>query len=88
MSMTWCHIGWSAGGRGRVYAGPMVMLVLVLQQMVNAETLRVPEQHATIQEAIDQSKAGDHILVQPGTYKERLKLKRINKKIDQNGFRR
>ena len=75
MSMTWCHIGWLAGGRGRVYAGPMVMLVLVLQQMVNAEKLRVPEQHATIQEAIDQSKAGDQILVQPGTYKERLKLK-------------
>lgn len=40
-----------------------------------AETLRVPAQHATIQSAIDAAKAGDVVLVSPGTYRERIRLK-------------
>ncbi len=38
-------------------------------------TLKVPEQFKSIQAAIDASSEGDTILVQPGTYKETLKLK-------------
>ena len=41
----------------------------------DAATLRVPGQHATIQAAIHVSTEGDLVLVAPGTYRERLKLK-------------
>ncbi len=40
-----------------------------------AETVRVPEDHKSIQAAIDAAKAGDTVLVGPGTYKERIRLK-------------
>lgn len=40
-----------------------------------SETLRVPEEHKTIQSAIDSSKHGDTILVAAGTYRERIQLK-------------
>lgn len=40
-----------------------------------AGTLRVPKQHTTIQSAIDAAKTGDAIIVSPGTYRERLRLK-------------
>lgn len=39
-----------------------------------AATLRVPQDHKTIQAAIDASSSGDTILVAPGTYRERIKL--------------
>ncbi|MDB4770637.1 right-handed parallel beta-helix repeat-containing protein [bacterium] len=39
-----------------------------------AETLRVPEQYRSIQEAIDQASPGDLVLVQQGRYTERIVL--------------
>ena len=40
-----------------------------------AETLRVPDDHRTIQSAIDAASAGDTVLVGAGTYQERVRLK-------------
>lgn len=40
-----------------------------------ADTLRVPGQFETLQSAIDAAKDGDTILVGPGTYHERIRLK-------------
>ena len=40
-----------------------------------AGTLHVPKEHKTIQSGIDSAKAGDMVLVAPGTYRERLRLK-------------
>jgi hypothetical protein len=41
-----------------------------------AGTLHVPKEHKTIQSGIDSAKAGDTVLVAPGTYKERVRLKK------------
>ena len=42
---------------------------------VKAGTLRVPQDHATIQAAIDAASAGDTVLVNSGTYNERIRIK-------------
>lgn len=44
-------------------------------EVIRAETIRVPRDFKTIQAAIDASKAGDTIMVAPGTYRERIRLK-------------
>ncbi len=49
--------------------------IFMLTESAQAETLYVPAGHPAIQAAIDAAAAGDTILVAPGRYRERLKLK-------------
>lgn len=54
-------------------ASALVVVGLSIPAM--AATLNVPGDHATIQAAIDAAQSGDVVIVAPGTYKERLRLK-------------
>ncbi len=51
-------------------------VAVILPSISHAKEIMVPEQHKTIQAAIDAASTGDVILVDPGTYYERLVLKR------------
>lgn len=53
-----------------------ILITLLLGPgLLAADNIRVPDQHKTIQGAIDAATAADIILVSPGTYRERIKLK-------------
>jgi parallel beta-helix repeat protein len=51
------------------------LLVLCVTEVTLAATHRVPEDHKSIQAAINAAQPGDMILVAPGNYAERLRLK-------------
>lgn len=51
-----------------------ILFFLCVAQSTLAATIRVPEDHETIQAAIDAAKSGDTIQVGPGRYLERIKL--------------
>ena len=51
------------------------LLIVCFTKTASAGELRVPSQHASIQAAINASKAGDIVLVEAGTYAERIVLK-------------
>lgn len=52
-----------------------ILFIIATAQPALAATLRVPQDHKSIQAAIDGSNAGDTILVAPGKYGERIRLK-------------
>lgn len=52
-----------------------LVLVTMAGSTAQAATLRVPEDHKSIQEAIAASRSGDTIVVAAGKYRERLRLK-------------
>lgn len=58
---------------------PRVALALLVaglaQPLLAAATVRVPEDHKTIQAAIDAAQPGDTVTVAPGKYPERIRLK-------------
>ncbi|MFO0801971.1 MAG: DUF1565 domain-containing protein [Gemmataceae bacterium] len=53
----------------------VLLLVFATAHSALAGNLRVPQDHKTIQAAIDASQRGDTITVAPGKYPERIRLK-------------
>lgn len=52
-----------------------VLFVSLAASAVVADTIRVPQDHKSIQSAINAAEPGDTVLVSTGTYRERLRLK-------------
>ncbi len=59
----------------KMYFPLLIALLAAASNTLVAAELHVPKDHPKIQSAIDAAKAGDTILVAPGTYLERIKLK-------------
>lgn len=53
----------------------ILLLTIAISIASHAAELRVPKDFKSVQSAIQAAKAGDTVLVQPGTYREVLKLK-------------
>lgn len=52
-----------------------ILVLALVQPLLVAATIRVPEDHKTIQAAIDAAQPGDIVAVAPGKYPERVRLK-------------
>ena len=61
--------------RLRPVVAAMLISPLIAVTSLAADTVRVPQDHQTIQAGIDAASAGDTVLVSAGTYKERIRLK-------------
>ncbi|MCW8816854.1 MAG: hypothetical protein OQK52_03135, partial [Ignavibacteriaceae bacterium] len=55
-----------------------VVLILTIISSANANTIRVPEDYTTIQQAIDASVNGDTVIVAPNTYFENINFRGKN----------
>ena len=54
----------------------LLTVLIVAASHAAAATIRVPQDHNTIQAGIDAASSGDVVVVDAGTYKERIHLKR------------
>lgn len=61
--------------RGWVIVAVVALLSGGAGNSARAATLHVPRDHKTIQAAVDAAAPGDTVLVEPGTYREKLRLK-------------
>ncbi len=52
-----------------------ILLLLIAAQPAAAATIRVPQDHKTIQAAIDAAEPGDTVLVSPGRFTERIAIR-------------
>lgn len=57
-----------------MFFGVAALLTVVLSRQVSAATIRVPEDRASISEALVGARAGDIILLAPGTYSSRQSI--------------
>ena len=53
----------------------MIIAVLAITVSARSAVIHVPQDHSTIQEALDAAQNGDTILVDPGTYIELIDFK-------------
>ena len=53
----------------------LVLGAITFPSSISARTVHVPEDHSTISEAMKGAESGDIVLVAPGTYKEKVKMK-------------
>ena len=51
------------------------LVVAGVVDSVSAATIRVPRDHRTIQAAVDAAAPGDSVIVEPGIYRERIRMK-------------
>lgn len=62
-------------GRGKFLGLFCLIALMQTAAPTVADTLHVPDEHVTIQAAIDAASTGDTVLVKPGIYKERIRIK-------------
>ena len=59
-----------------IFAVIFAMMAFVSGESTSATTVLVPDDYATIQEAVDAANAGDTIIVRDGTYRENIDVKK------------
>ena len=63
------------GSLSRAALGCLLAIAIGKPHDAQASTLRVPQDHDSIQAALDAASSGDTVLVAAGTYRERIRLK-------------
>ena len=62
-----------------------MMIVIAFLDDAKAATIHVPREHKTIQAAVNAASPGDTIIVDPGTYRERIQMIIAGERPDRQG---